>query len=222
MKAETIKKLVAAARPSPANLPPEERKSKETLAAAADKLGEMIANHPKEVFLAMAENRIPGLDHFSIDQLKAMDEVVKETFTKALTDVNHPWYRYEKVIYYFAQVDNGSAALDIIMQRLTAEIEDRLAFPYRFYPMVGYALKQFDTQKVAEKIIEVLKNTSWFNRYVIAMSLRNVCRGNPDKAYFDQAFSLLLEMAEDEAPNSADADHVMKCIRQVNFALDGE
>ena len=220
--AETIKKLVADAQPSPANLPPEERKTKEQLDAAKQKLQSIIEKNPKQTFLIMAENHIPGLDYFTIDQLKALNEVAKETFTQALTDTGHPWYTYEKVICLFAQADNSSATLDTIMQRLTVEIEDKLGFPYRFYPMVGDALKQFETKEVAGKIIEVLNNASWFNRYVISMSLRNVCRGNPNKSQFDEAFLLLLDMAEDAEPNSTDSGNIEKCVQQVNFALNGE
>ena len=219
---DTIKNLVGEATPSPGNMPPSERKSKEQIDNAKEKLQKIIEKNPEQVFLTMAENGVSGLDHFSIDTLTALGPTAITVFTNALTDTDHPWHTYSKVIYLFAQIDNSSTALDTIMQRLTSEITERLAFAYRFYPMAGSALKLFDTGEVAKKIIDVLKNTSWNNRYIISMSLRNVCRGNPNKAEFDNAFLLLLDMAEDAEPNSADADKITKCVAQVEFALEGK
>ena len=220
--ANTIKKLVQDATPSPGNIPPDERTPKEQLAAAKQKLKGLIEKHPEGVFLTMAEHGVPGLDHFTIDQLKALGNTVIEVFTNSLIDSGHRWYLYPMVVYIFAQVDNSSATLDIIMQRITAEIEERLAFAYSFYPMLGSALKLYDSGEVAEKIIGVLQNTSWHNRYVISMSLRNVCLGNPNKDKFDPVFLLLLDMAEDAEPNSPDADKIAKCQQQVEFAIEGK
>lgn len=87
--------------------------------------------------------------------------------------------------------------------------------------MAGYALKLFDVKEVSQKIIPVLKYTSWNNRYFIAMSLRNLCRSNPNRALFQDAFSLLLEMVAVKDLESPTSEKILKCQQQVNFALDG-
>jgi hypothetical protein len=219
-----LSKIVQVAQADYGDTPPNERKRPEDIKAATLRISSLITENPLEIFTIMVENGIPGLHHFEIPHLETFQETAIQEFTLALTDPTHRWYTYSKVVHTFARLDNSINTLNIIMKRLNMEIEERLGFAYRFYPNLGYALKLFDAGIVIEKIIAVLKNASWNNRYYICMSIRNVARGSLKQEAFAEVFHYLEKLADadTEEANKASKEKIELCRLQIKLALAGK